>query len=73
MKHYYWIAYLVTDLDKGENWISSGVADDHPFVVMRGFREPIDGISPNKGMAFDLINWKEVSKDDYDLFLATKK
>jgi hypothetical protein len=54
-KKYYWMSFQMDDM------IMEDVVKEHPFIAITKHRKK----SYNKA----LLNWKELSKDDYDLFV----
>jgi hypothetical protein len=55
VKKYYWMSFMYGDT------ILEDVSIDHPFIVITKLR--------NKNHSYgSLLNWKQISVDDYDLF-----
>jgi len=51
---YYWMSFQMGDV------IMEDVFTEHPFIVITKYRK-----KPSVGA---LLNWKEISKEEYDLF-----
>lgn len=61
-KKYYWILYQISDMeDKDNNVLMELVCDIHPLKYM-GIRRDAN---MRKSKRFTLLNYKEISEEDY--------
>ncbi len=64
MRKYYWLVYSYNNAG-GSKTHSEAAIYNHPFEYMNNIRG-LDG--RNVSINITLINWKEISKKEYDLF-----
>lgn len=65
--NYYWLSWATGTITGGDNTFSNNVSTEHPFNLIKDFQKNAREIyAPSK---VTLLNWKEISKEEYDLFL----
>lgn len=65
-KKYCWMLYSHNNVPMTYRIYSELVTQEHPFVIMSRFTKDIM-------MNMVLENWKEISKEEYDLWIKSNK